>query len=319
MANLIDVARDLGTEEQCLAYLESVRWPSGLACLACGSEHVGRVQSMVRNRKTGDVTGKRYVFNCLEKLCRHQFTATTGTLFHDSHLPLPKWFMAVALYCNAKKSVSALQLKRDLGVSYRTAWYLGHRIRKAMEQEGGIFGQGGNAVEVDETYIGGKYDKRRKTRKRWMKPGVVGIIERGSKAKPSRVQAYPMKGVKGDDVLSSFVRARVSTNSRVVCTDEASAYRILAKHGYRHESVVHIARQFARGTFHTNSIENFWSLIKRSIEGQFHSIGVKHLGAYVDETAYKFNRRGTDFFPETVARLVNGTPFPYRTLVSTEE
>ncbi len=116
-------------------------------------------------------------------------------------------------------------------------------------------------------------------------------------------------------MLGSFVRSRVSTNSRLVCTDEASAYRILSKHGYRHEAVVHIAHEWTRGLAHTNSIENFWSLFKRSIAGQFHSISVKHMGKYVDETAYKFNRRGTVYFPETVARLVNGTPFPYAVLI----
>ncbi len=315
MASLIDTTKDLGTEEQCLAYLEKVRWPSGLACLACGSERVSRVVSTVKNRKTGEVSKKRHVFNCLEPMCKHQFTATTGTLFHDSHLLLPKWFLAIALYCNAKKSLSAMQLQRDLGIkSYRTAWYLGHRIRKAMEQEGGVFGQGGNAVEVDETYVGGRFDERRK-RARWSKPGVVGILERGSKARPSRVQAFPIAGRKGKDVLSRFVRERVSTNARLVCTDEAGAYRILSRYGYRHQGVVHIAHQWTKGTAHTNSIENSWSLFKRSIAGQFHSISVKHLGKYVDETAYKFNRRGTDYFPETVARLVNGTPFTYRALI----
>jgi hypothetical protein len=167
---------------------------------------------------------------------------------------------------------------------------------------------------VDETYVGGRFDNRRK-RARWSKPGVAGIIERGSKAKPSRVQAFPIEGRKGKDVLASFVRSRVSTNSRLVCTDEASAYRILSKHGYRHEAAVHIAHEWTRGLAHTNSIENFWSPFKRSIAGQFHSISVKHMGKYVDETAYKFNRRGTDYFPERVARLMNATPFPYQVLI----
>ncbi len=319
MASLIDVSKDLGTEEQCLAYLERVRWPSGVACLKCGSVKVSKAVSTVKNRRTGTVSGKRYIYDCLEAECGHQFTATTGTLFHDTHLPLPTWFHAIAIYCNAKKSVSAMQLQRDLGIkSYRTAWYLGHRIRKAMQDDRGIFGRGGNTVEVDETYVGGQFDKRRK-RARWSKPGVVGMIERGSRSKPSQIQAFPIEGRKGKDVLGSFVRSRVSKNARLVCTDEASAYRILSRHGYRHEAVVHIAHEWTRGTAHTNSIENFWSLFKRSISGQFHSISVKHMGAYVDETAYKFNRRGSDYFPETVARLVNGTPFPYAVLTGAPE
>src|SRR6266545_7465075 len=149
MASLIDIAKDLGTEEQCLAYLENVRWGSGLACLSCGSDRVSRVVSMVKNRKTGAVSKKRYVYNCLEPMCKHQFTATTGTLFHDTHLPLPLWFHAIAIYCNAKKSVSAMQLQRDLGIkSYRTAWYLGHRIRKAMAEDMGIFGQAATPLRL---------------------------------------------------------------------------------------------------------------------------------------------------------------------------
>jgi hypothetical protein len=203
MASLIDVQKDLGTEEACLDYLENVRWPSGLACLKCGSMKVSKSVSTVKNRRTGKVSGSRRVYDCLEAECGHQFSATTGTLFHDSHLPLPTWFLAIAIYCNAKKSVSALQLQRDLGIkSYRTAWYLGHRIRKAMAQDMGIFAQGGNAVEVDETYVGGSFDKRRK-RARWSKPGIVGLIERGSHAQPSRVQAFPIAGRKGKDVLGS--------------------------------------------------------------------------------------------------------------------
>src|SRR5713101_6381285 len=107
MASLIDTTKDLGTEEQCLAYLEKVRWPSGLACLACGSERVSRVVSTVKNRKTGEVSKKRHVFNCLEAMCKHQVTATPGTLFHDSHMLLPNCFLAIVLYCKAKKSHSA--------------------------------------------------------------------------------------------------------------------------------------------------------------------------------------------------------------------
>jgi hypothetical protein len=127
----------------------------------------------------------------LEPVCGHQFTVTTGTIFHDSHLPLSKWFLAVAFMCDAKKSISAMQLQRSLGIgSYRTAWYLAHRIRKAMEQGGsGVFtGQ----VEADETFVGGKYDKRR-NRKPWEKQAVFGVLQRGSDSECSKVKAFPVK------------------------------------------------------------------------------------------------------------------------------
>src|SRR5262245_6752767 len=136
MTSLIDVARDFASEDACLDYLEAQRWPGGVACLNCGSLKVGRSVSTVKNRKTGKVVKTRRVYDCLEAECGHQFSVTTGTIFHDSHLPLSKWFLAVALFINAKKSLSALQLQRDLGIgSYRTAWYLAHRIRHAMETD----------------------------------------------------------------------------------------------------------------------------------------------------------------------------------------
>lgn len=127
--NLIDVTKDFATEDACLMYLEKLRWPSGLTCLKCGSVRISRINPKDKRGKT------RRLYQCLEKECHYQFTATTGTIFHDTHLPLQKWFLALALICESKKGMSANQLKRALGVQYRTAWYLCHRIRKAMEQE----------------------------------------------------------------------------------------------------------------------------------------------------------------------------------------
>src|SRR5713101_1808544 len=204
MATLIDVAQDLGTEEACLAYLEAIRWPGGVACLKCGSDRISRVVSTVKNRRTGEVTKKRHVFNCLEPMCKHQFTTTTGTLFHDSHLPLPKWFMAVALMMNAKKGLSAKQMQRDLGVNYRTAWHLCHRIRKAMEQPEGFFS---GIVEIDETFIGGAYDKRRK-RARGEKQPVMGFVQRAKDGEVSKVRAFPIRGT-GKRTLNPAVHANV--------------------------------------------------------------------------------------------------------------
>ena len=177
MSNLIDVTDAFRTEEACLAYLTNLRWPGGVACLKCGSDHVSRAFGAKGRRGTA----RRQLYQCLEPLCKHQFTATTGTLFHDSHLPLVKWFLAVAIMTNAKKSVSAKQMERDLGVSYRTAWYLNHRIRKAMEETGGGLFTG--IVEVDETFVGGRFDKRRK-RARHAKPVVMGFVQRGKGGLP---------------------------------------------------------------------------------------------------------------------------------------
>src|SRR5437667_11875980 len=153
--NIIDVSAKLGTDEQCIAYLESRRWAEGVRCLTCGTDKISRITS---SSKKQDV---RKLYQCLEPTCKQQFSATSGTLFHDSHLPLHKWFLAVAFMTQAKKGMSAKQLQRHLGLkSYQTAWYLCHRIRKAMEESGGAPLMG--IVEVDETHVTGRYDKRHK-------------------------------------------------------------------------------------------------------------------------------------------------------------
>jgi transposase-like zinc ribbon protein len=165
--SLIAVYKTFGTTESCLAYLEATRWPEGVRCLVCGSK---KVSKFVTNETTREITDEhgavvktarvpaRHLYQCNEETCRFQFSATAGTIFDKSHLPLPVWFQAVALIVNAKKSVSAKQMQRDLGVNYRTAWHLKHRIREAMQSEGGLFS---GTVEMDATYVGGKYDRRR--------------------------------------------------------------------------------------------------------------------------------------------------------------
>ncbi|MGZ5721096.1 MAG: IS1595 family transposase, partial [Burkholderiales bacterium] len=147
--NLIDVNKSFSTDEQCLAFLEKLRWPDGVRCPVCGNDKVSNIE-----RKSRSKNKRVQLYTCLEATCRNQFSATSGTLFHDSHLPLHKWFMAIALIMHAKKGISAKQLERHLSVSYRTAWYLAHRIRQAMA-DGSIFPLSGT-VEVDETYVGGK-------------------------------------------------------------------------------------------------------------------------------------------------------------------
>jgi|SRR6202041_381721 len=146
---LIDVTRQFNTTNKCLDYLEAMRWPAGVCCIACGSPSVSKItrESKTQNKRTR-------LYQCLEKECKHQFSPTAGTTFHDSHLPLEKWFMTIAIICEANKGVSALQMQRHLGVNYRTAWHLCHRIRKAMSQEDFLLGA--EAAEVDETYVGGK-------------------------------------------------------------------------------------------------------------------------------------------------------------------
>jgi transposase-like protein len=321
--SLIDVTAAFSTEEKCLDYLEAMRWPDGVACIACGSVRVSTSVSTVKARRAtkthakGEVVKSRRVYDCAEKECGHQFTATAGTVFNDTHLPLRTWFIAIALMLNAKKSLSALQLQRDLGLgSYRTAWYLAHRIRKAMAQPEGMFS---GQVEADETYVGGKFDKRRK-RERYAKPAVGGLLQRGKGDEHSKVKTFNLP-VASAMTLTGMVRDNVSMDAELLCTDEARGYVKVGREYKRHEVVNHIKQEYAKRVdgfmVSTNGIENFWSLFKRSLVGQFHSISVKHLPKYLDETTYKFNNReDADLFARTMAALLATIALPYAELVS---
>ena len=216
--NLIDAAKQFATPELCVDYLETMRWPDGVTCLQCGGSKVSRIQTNDTERTRKNARGQmrtvkvpgRIVYQCQNPECAHQFSATTGTIFHDTHLPLDKWFAAVALMVNAKKGVSAFQLKRDLGCAYKTAWYLAHRIRKAMgllelADEEPLTG----TVEADETYMGSKkYDARRK-RAKYAKEPVFGVVERDGRAKTFHIPAVNRYNVidKLQDNISGCQRA----------------------------------------------------------------------------------------------------------------
>lgn len=320
--SLIEITQQFGTDEQCQAYLEAARWPDGVRCLKCGSDKVSKFTTEESTRKKkyiSKVTGQekeykipaRTLYECLNPECGHQFSVTTGTLFNDSHLPLSKWFLAIGIMCNAKKSVSAKQMERDLGVNYRTAWYLNHRIRKAMDE--GIEGMFTGKVEVDETYVGGRYDRRRK-REAWGKQGVAGALQRSMDDQPSQVRVEKIS-TPSKAVLTGFVRRNVSTDAKILYTDEASPYKSL-KSDYRHEIVRHKAMEYVRGDVHTQSIENFWSLFKRGVIGSFHKVSTKHLDAYLAEFCFRFNhRRNEELFALTILNLVIAAAMPYAQLI----
>ena len=228
-------------------YLEAMRWPDGITCLQCGGSKVSRIQTNDTERTRKNSKGAvrtvrvpgRIVYQCQNPECAHQFSATTGTIFHDTHLPLDKWFAAVALMVNAKKGLSAFQLKRDLGCAYKTAWYLAHRIRKAMSllelaDEEPLTG----TVEADETYIGGKYDKRRR-RQRWDKPAVFGVVQRGGKARMCYMPEVTLKGV------VEKIKDNVSINATAIHTDDSNLYGTTAGciKSHKHETVKHSIRQ----------------------------------------------------------------------------
>lgn len=300
--NLIDVTKEFATEEQCFEYLEKMRWPNGVRCTVCGNDKLTRY---MKKGKTGKC---RPTFQCLEPTCKNQFTATSGTIFQDSHLPLTKWFLAIALVVDAKKGISANQIRAHLGVQYKTAWHLMHRIRESMQQD--TKEQLKGTVEVDETYIGGRYDRRRK-RGRYEKQAVMGLIERSG-----RVEARPIPTA-SKSVLVGIIKERVAPGSNVF-TDELGAYKSVAK-THRHETVNHIALEYARGNVHTNTIENFWSLFKRGLIGSFHKVSVKHLPRYLNEFTYRFNnRKDADLFSMTLLNLLSGIALQYKDLTKPE-
>jgi transposase-like protein len=286
--NLIDVTKKFATPEACNDFIETMRWPDGVVCPACESKRVTKYQTQegTRNRinsKTGKNEVKtvpaRILYVCLD--CELKFSVTTGTLFNDTHLDLEKWFMAVALMVNAKKGISALQMKRDLKVAYKTAWYLNHRIRKAMElielaDDQPLSG----TVEVDETYIGGKFDKRRKCQ-RWDKEPVFGMVQRGGKAK-----TYHVPQINRFHVIDKM-KDNIAIDTDLVCTDESAMYKRMPANVQKHEIVNHSAKEWVRGDVHTGTIDGYWGLLKHGVIGSFHQISIKHLHRYLSEFQFR--------------------------------
>ncbi|PYT62998.1 MAG: IS1595 family transposase, partial [Acidobacteria bacterium] len=273
---LIDVHKQFRTDEDCLDYIEKMRWPNGeLGCVHCGE--VGRVSKITREKKGKNK--RERIYQCLA--CEKQFSATSGTIFNDSHLPLTKWFLAIAMICEAKKGMSACQLQRHLGVNYRTAWYLAHRIREAM-QEGGLLT---GVVEADETYLTPK--KPRKGRpyvKKDKRDVVLGMIERGG-----RLRLVPVADAK-IGIVEPMLEKHVSPDATLQ-TDEHPTYAIIGQRKFAAHRTINHQRSYAIGDLHTNTIENAFSLLKRGIYGTFHKVSIKHLGRYCNGFSYRFNRR----------------------------
>ena len=316
--SLIEVSEEFGTEEQCLDYLEQARWPEGIRCVKCESDRISKFTTKETTRKRisrrgQEVSAKvpaRRLYDCMA--CGHQFSTTTGTLFHDTHLPLTKWFQAIAIMCNAKKGKSALELQRDLKVAYRTAWYLAHRIRKAMEQGlGELFG---GTVEVDCTFVGGEFDKRRK-RVKYGKQAVAGIVQREAEDQHSKVKAFLVPG-ETRPAMFPLIAKHIAGDAKVY-TDESHAYKLLNQAHPQHEIVAHSGKQYVRGDVSTQGVESFWSLLKRGIIGSYHQVSVKHLQKYVNEFAFRFNHReNKELFALTVLNLVIASALRYKMLTA---
>lgn len=283
--SIASVFRDFPTQEACIVHLERVRWGTRPKCPYCQSDNTVPMQ-------------KRHHCNN----CNTGFSVTVGTIFHHTHLPLQKWFLAVSLILSAKKGISSRQLARDLEVHKNTAWRIAMQIRLAMtqtKQRELLVG----LVEADETYIGGKPRKGssggepNKRGRGTKKTPVFGVMERGGKVKAVVVKDrnFQLKRI------SDLVRRHVDVRNAVLVTDEFMGY-IGIKRFMPHKTVDHSV-WYVDGDAHTNSLESFWALLKRGIVGQFHKVSVRHLPRYVDEFCYRHNnRKDSGIFAATIAR-----------------
>jgi transposase-like protein len=286
------------TDEKCRELLERLRWPEGVNCPRCKDTRVSRMKDYAK-------------FECVG--CQYQFTVMSGTIFHDTHLPLPTWFLAVLLLCESKKGMSAMQLKRTLWGehkgSYKTAWYLCHRIRAAMAtaEKTMLYG----TVEMDEAYVGGVQRGRQNKPGRGLsaKEIVIGIRQRGGETR--FFHAADCKS----GTPAQFIRENVSEDVDVIVADEFNAYPSAMKatgHAAKHKTIKHKAKVYVDGDIHTNTVESAFSLLKRGVIGTWHRISAKHLAAYLEEMTFRFDRRGrSDLFVDTLRHMVTADPLTF--------
>lgn len=302
---LLQIQELFDTDAKCREALTKLRWPNGVDCPRCHSTRIAWIKA---NKQ----------FDCAE--CEYHFSVTSGTILNDTHLPLTVWFTAVLLLCEAKKGMSALQLKRTLwgehNGSYKTAWYLCHRIRRAMREVERPMLDG--VVEMDETYVGGK-GRGKGIEKRGRgtdKEIVIGIRQRGGS-----LRFFHAQDVKSG-TLAKYIQENISQDVDVIVTDDFNVYRsAMRKAGVTapHEQVNHSAKEYVRlGTdIHTNTAESAFSLLKRGIVGSWHRISAKHLQAYLDEMTFRFDRRGrSNLFVDTLRHIVTADPLTFEELTA---
>lgn len=270
-------------EKAAFEYLESVLWPDGPVCPHCGV--VEGAYKIAPNLKKKVRMG---LWKCAD--CRKQFTVTVGTLFERSHVPLHKWLQATYLMCASKKAISAHQLHRILEVTYKTAWFMAHRIREGMREGFEPMGGNGKIVEADETYIGGK-EKNKHVGKRKRsniggqgKEAVFSLVERGGKVRSHHVPSVSAK------TLRPILVAQVDRKS-VLMSDDAGQYRIMGPEFAKHEVVNHSIDEYVRGEAHTNTVEGYFSILKRGITGTYHHVSQEHLKRYLGEFDFRYNFR----------------------------
>lgn len=285
-------------EDACKAYLEARRWPDGVRCPRCGNDKVFPVGSM---------PFKWQCYSCAPN-SGYRFSVIAGTIFENTNKPLRDWFRVTHLMLTSKKGMSALQIKRMMGFgSYETALSMSHKIRAALiepeEKLGGI-------VEVDETFIGGKFKNRHKSKRHrddGSDKGTTGGIASGKTpvigavSRKGNVVARVIENVSGA-ALTGFIREAISDKVSLICTDQWRGYSRLGEQGYPHAVIDHSVGEYVVGAVHTNTIEGFWSIFKRGVVGTFHQVSKKYMPLYVAEFQFRYNNRNNpDIFGAAIA------------------
>jgi transposase-like protein len=270
--------------------LESMRWPDGIVCPHCDSKNAYKLTPKAGSKSPV----RKGVYKCAE--CREQFTATVGTIFEDSKIPLHKWLLAIHLLCASKKGMSAHQLHRMLGVAYKTAWFMAHRTRYGMSQPS-FKAKLKGVIEADETYVGGvqKFGHGRKVNEN--KRPVFAMVKRGGE-----VRSFHIANVTGE-TLGGIIKQHVDRCAHL-CTDEFPSYRSIGDIFAAHGTVVHSKGEYVKGYVHVNSAEGFFSLLKRGINGTYHKVSQAHLHRYLSEFDFRYNNRKVKDVERTQKALV---------------
>lgn len=281
--NLVVLAQQYADEDSAIAFLESIRWPDGAKCPHCAAQKSECKDVYKLTPQHGSKRpGRKGLWKC--GVCRKQFTVRVGTVFESSHIPISKWLMAFFIIASAKKGISSHQIHRMLKISYKSAWFMTHRIRFAMHEGPAALLDG--TVEVDETFVGGKGERGTMNVR---KIPLVALVQRDGKARTRVVDYVTQKNLRG--CLNDYV-----SKDAVVNTDDAKIYPGILKDYKKHHVVVHSHKEYARKNFDgslacTNTAESFFSLIKRGIVGSFHHVSREHLHRYAVEFEFRWNHR----------------------------
>ena len=299
--DILSIINTYKTQTKCIKHLERVRWNNKPICPYCKSDRI---------TKRSKEEARKYRHQC--GACNKSFSVTVGTIYHDTRLPLQKWFLATAIILNAKKGISARELARQIKVNKDTAWRMEMKIREAMKdkEQSDLFS---GIVECDECYIGGKKkkgDKKKDDDDNFINPrgratekqGVIGVVERSS----GRVRIQKQDKFKFTDI-KAFLEKHLDFGNTQLYTDDFRAYKPFKKFVNEHSTVNHSAGEYARGNVHTNTIEGFWGIFKRAFIGSYHQLSKKYLQSYIEECCFKYNNRfNKDVFGLVIANSVRG-------------